>query len=562
MEALKEWPAGPGQVQENDFPYFRRLWKSIVVALLAASLIPMIVIGGGMYYYMGSIIREKTLDNLQEEMSEHREAVDEFLSERTMDLKLLASNLGLQALTAPGVLEKVFRSLRAEIPCFTDLGVIDQQGNHLAYVGPYDLLARKYKETDWFKALRERDTFISDVFAGFRNDPHVIMAVKQTTEDGFWILRATVDAAYFDRLVTGVLSHRRGDAFLVNRGGLYQSKPIAGGKLMERSSIQDLEPFDGVDLQEKGEELVAMAWLQTVPWAIVGKFDSQEIYGPLEKVKYLALYVFILGGILIVGTVLLTTNALILRLEKKRRSIHVLDQQLQHSNRMSSSMHLAPGIVQEMNDTLSNIDLVSSWVDDLSHRNLGKEENLQEIRESMQQIKQEVARARKTTEKFVKATRRNIPVIREIDMNVLLEEILELLDRELRFNRITVERAFERPLPTIRSDPSLVRQVFQNLILNAVTAIRRDGRITLSTRGREGGVTVNVADNGPGVPEEIKAKIFDPLYAARPDGSGLGLSIGAGILQKVGGRISVESEPGKGAVFTVELPSKFQPEKK
>lgn len=562
MEALSEWPAGSGQVQENDFPYFRRLWKNIVVALLAASLIPMIVIGGGMYYYMSSIVREKTLESLRQEISDHRKTLDEFLSERTRDLKLLSANVGLQALTGPGMLEKVFRSLRAEIPCFTDLGVIDQQGRHLAYVGPYDLIAQNYKETDWFKALGGRDTYISDVFAGFRKDPHVIIAVKQTMDDGYWIFRATVDAAYLDRLVTGVLSHRRGDAFLVNRSGLFQTNPTAGGKLMSQSGIKDLEPFDGVDLQEKGEEILAMAWLQTVPWAIVGKFDSQEIYGPLKKVKYLALYVFILGGILIVGTVLLTTNALILRLEKKRRSIRVLDQQLQHSNRISSSMHLAPGIVQEMNDTLSNIDLVSSWVQDLSQRNLRNEENLLELRESVQQIKQEVARARRTTEKFRKATRRNIPVIREIDMNVLLDEILELLDRELRFNRITVERAFERPLPTIRSDPSLVRQVFQNLILNAVTAIRKDGRITLSTRGREGGVTVNVADSGPGIPEEIKAKIFDPLYAARPDGSGLGLSIGAGILQKVGGRISVESEPGKGAVFTVELPSKFQPEKK
>jgi two-component system, NtrC family, sensor kinase len=564
MEASSEghWPSGSGRAQERDFPYFRRLWMNIVVALLGASFIPMIVIGGGMYYYTVSIIREKTLDSLRQEMSEHREAVDEFLSERTMDLKLLAANLGPEHLTGPGAIEKAFRSLQAGIPCFTDLGVIDQQGRHLAYVGPYDLMAQNYKETAWFKALREKDTHISDVFAGFRKEPHVIIAVKQATEDGFWILRATVDAAYFDKLVTGVLSHRRGDAFLVNRGGLFQSNPKAGGKLMEHSGLKDLEPFDDVDLQEKGEEIVAMAWLQTAPWAIVGKFDSQEIYGPLKKVRYLAIYVFVLGGILIVGTVLLTTNALILRLERKRRSIRVLDQKLQHSSRMSSSMNLAPGIVQEMNDTLSNIDLVSSWVQDLSHRNLGKEENLLELRESVRQIKQEVARARKTTEKLVKATRRNIPVIREIDMNALLEEILELLDRELRFNGIKVERNFEKSLPTIRSDPSLVRQVFQNLILNAVTAIRRDGRITLTTCGWEGGVTVDVADTGPGIPEEIKSRIFDPLYTARPDGSGFGLSIGASILQKLGGRISVRSEPGKGAMFTVELPSSFASERK
>ena len=139
----QDWPAGFSGDQERDFPYFRRLWKSIVVALLAASFIPMLVIGGGMYYYTVSIIEERTLDALRLEVKEHREAIDGFLAERTSDLKLLSSNLGLEHLTAPGNLEKVFRSLQAELPCFTDLSIIDDEGRHRAYVGPFDLLSQE-----------------------------------------------------------------------------------------------------------------------------------------------------------------------------------------------------------------------------------------------------------------------------------------------------------------------------------------------------------------------------------------------------------------------------------
>jgi len=563
MEASREEQraAGLDRIQEKDFPYFRRLWKSIVIALLAASFIPMLLIGGGLYYYSVAIIREKTLEGLQQEVNAHRETVDAFLAEKKMDLKLLAANLGLERIISPGVLEKAFHSLQSQLPCFTDLGIIDDKGNHLAYVGPYDLLGRNYSDAEWFRSLQQREAYISDVFTGFRKEPHFIIAVKMAEENGFWIIRATVDAAYFDRFVANVRGRPAANAFLVNMEALLQTKPGAGAPSISPAELKTLRAESGIRLEERGKQILAMARLREVPWAIVAGFDSREIYRPLRNAKYLALYAFVLGGMLIVGTVLLTTNYLITRLERKRQSIRVLDQQLQHSSKIASSVHLASGIVQEMNDTLSNIDLVSSWLQDLSRRNLTKEENLQEMRESLAQIKQEVSRARKTTGKFVQATRRNVPVIRDVNLNDLLDEIIELLERELRFNKITVTRDYQDSLPLIRSDPSLLRQVFQNIVLNAVKAIRREGQITISSRGEGQGVTVLVADTGPGVPAEMKEKIFDPLYAARPDGTGLGLSIGAGILRKIGGRISVQSEPGQGAVFKVDLPAKFEPSK-
>jgi two-component system, NtrC family, sensor kinase len=134
------------ETHDGDYPYFRRLWNSVVVALLAASFIPLLVIGGGMYHYTVSAVEERTLDNLRMELTYHSKAIDEFLEERTMNLKLLASNLGLDYLTAPGNLERVFSSLQGEVPCFTDLGIIDDHGRHLAYVGPYDLLSKNYSE--------------------------------------------------------------------------------------------------------------------------------------------------------------------------------------------------------------------------------------------------------------------------------------------------------------------------------------------------------------------------------------------------------------------------------
>jgi len=545
--------------QEKDFPYFRRLFNSIVVALLAASFIPLIVIGGGMYYHTVSILEHKTLAALDAEISEHRETIDHFLMERAIDLKNLASILEFDYLTAPGNLKKVFDTLQQQLPCFTDIGVIDNEGRHRAYVGPYDLLSRNYRETPWFKAIQTRDYVISDVFLGFRNDPHFIIAVKQVTSEGFWILRATVDTAYFEGLVGEILSKRDGDAYVVNGNGIFQTTPRWGGKIMGQSEVKYTEPFKGVRLEERGGKIIMMTWLEKVPWLCVAEFNREDIYSPLRSVRNIGIFVLVLGTMLIVLTVILTTNYLFSRLETKRRNIRFLDHQLQHSSRMASSMKLASGFVREINDTLYNIDLVLSWVDDLVKGDLSAEESRTEVRESLSQVWSELVRARKATEKFLKSTQSSLPIIREVRLQDLLDQIIELLDGELHFNSITVKREYQEPLPPVQSDPSQLRQVFQNLIVNAVTAIGKDGVITLGAQGAEGRVSISVGDTGPGIPKDRLEKIFDPLFTSKPDGTGLGLSIGAGVLKKLGGKISVKSEVGKGAVFTVEIPTSFGP---
>jgi len=561
MDAMQKnsVPVSSRPSQEMDFPYFRRLFNSIVVALLAASFIPLLVIGGGMYYHTVSILEHKTLAPLDAEISEHRETIDHFLMERTIDLKNLSSILGLDYLTAPGNLKKMFDTFQQQLPCFTDMGVIDDQGRHRAYVGPYDLLSKNYKETPWFKAIQQRDFYISDVFLGFRNEPHFIIAVKQRTNEGFWILRATVDTAYFEGIVGQVLSKRDGDAYIVNGDGIFQTTPRWGGKIMAQAEVKYVQPFDGVRLEERGGRIIMMTWLERVPWLCVAEFKRQDIYRPLRNVRTVGIFVFVLGAMLIVLTVILTTNYLFSRLETKRRNIRFLDHQLQHSSRIASSMHLASGFVREIKETLSNIALVLGWVDDLAQGDLSGEKSRTEIRESLRQVQSEMVRARTATDRFLKSTQSSLPIIREVKVQDLLDGILELLERELVFNRITVQRDYPESLISVHSDPSQLRQVFQNLLVNAVTAIGKDGVITLTGRGTEQGVRISVADTGPGIPQERLEKIFDPLFTSKPDGTGLGLSIGASILRKLGGKISVKSEIGKGAVFTVEIPTGFSP---
>ena len=544
-------PASFSKTKEKDYPYFRGVWNRVVVALTAASFIPLILIGGGMYYYATSALKEKNLTTLRMQVINHKNAIDQFLAERTMDLKVVSASLGLDSLITPGALEGVFLSLRSAEgrSCFTDLGIIDDQGRHLAYVGPYDLISKNYKDAPWFKAVMERDVYISDVFSGFRRVPHFIIAVKQADNEGAWIIRATVDTVYFDGITSQSPGKRSGDAFLINRNGVFQTNPRMGGQLMGQSEFTGLEPFEGVKLEERQGQIYATAWLKNVPWLCVAKIDQDEIFDALHRVRNTGIFVFILGAILIVLTVLLITNQLVSTLETKRRNIRFLDKQLRHTSYMASSMELSHGFFREINDTLANIDVAATWIKDLA-----LEGNLDEIEKSLDQVKSEVSRSRKTINKFIRFISPGRPIVTEIDINEILDDLLEFLSSELHFKNINVKQDYQDHLPGIRSDQSKLRQVFQSIVLNAVSAIGKDGEISLITRADKNGVTVTVADNGPGIPEENIEKIFDPLFTTKPEGSGLGLAICLNILQRLGGSISVRSEAGKGASFIIQLP--------
>jgi signal transduction histidine kinase len=128
-------------------------------------------------------------------------------------------------------------------------------------------------------------------------------------------------------------------------------------------------------------------------------------------------------------------------------------------------------------------------------------------------------------------------------------------------NRITVEKEYGH-FPDIMCYPGQLNQVFMNLLNNAQEAIEGEGTIVIRTWKEKDSVKISIKDNGRGIPDQVKKKIFEPFYTTKEvgKGTGLGLSISFGIIEKHNGTIAVISEPGKGSEFIITLPVK-QPEK-
>ena len=122
-------------------------------------------------------------------------------------------------------------------------------------------------------------------------------------------------------------------------------------------------------------------------------------------------------------------------------------------------------------------------------------------------------------------------------------------------NAIEVVKDYQ-PIPEVRCFPGQLNQVFLNLLMNACDVLEAGGRITIRTRPTPDGVRLRFEDSGPGIPQDVASRIFDPFFTTKEvgKGTGLGLSLSHGIIERHGGTMEVESTPGEGTRFVIELP--------
>jgi two-component system NtrC family sensor kinase len=236
----------------------------------------------------------------------------------------------------------------------------------------------------------------------------------------------------------------------------------------------------------------------------------------------------------------------------------LLDQQLIQSQKLASIGELSSGIAHEINNPLAIMGQEVEWIRHLVEEAEGKlGPGEAELKDSLQEIGRQVERCREITHKLLDFARKKEPLIQSVDINRLVEDMARLVEREASLHNIRLERHYSEDMPQAHTDAPLLRQVVLNILNNATHAIQKDGTITIRTREkRGGGVEIQVSDTGSGIPKEYLDKVFDPFFTTKPpgQGTGLGLSICHGIMDRLGGRISLESEEGKGTTFTVHLP--------
>lgn len=544
---------------------YRKLYWKIIATTLSFALVPLFTLGFSIYYQFSVSYTAKIMEILRTIAENRRDAIDLFLDERISQLNTLAYTHSFERLTDETYLNSVFTLMQSRSKSFVDIGIIDRNGSHVAYVGPYELTGLNYSNESWFQEVLLRGVYVSDVFTGFRKFPHFIIAIMRRQENQTWILRATIDTQIFDGMVKAAQVGQRGDAFVVNREGLLQTPPRFGEGLLSKSDYPNFSKFAGTRVEELEvagvKALYSSTWLKNKEWLLVIKEDPREELMPLMHARVLV-FGLVVGGVLLilVGTVGVT-RLMIGQLIKSDREKASLDDSLMQSTKMAALGKLAAGIAHEVNNPLAVIKEKVGWIRDLlSEEDIQGSENYTEFEDAVRKIDFHVDRAKKVTHRLLGFARRMEPVQEKVDVNKILDETIDFLRNEAHYRNITINTDFYRNLPQTVSDSSQLQQVFLNILNNAIDAVGKDGIIDVTTQYRSSDkeMVVIIQDNGPGIPNEVLTRIFDPFFTTKDVGSGtgLGLSISYTIMEKLGGRIMVASEVGQGTAFTLYLPIK------
>jgi len=253
-------------------------------------------------------------------------------------------------------------------------------------------------------------------------------------------------------------------------------------------------------------------------------------------------------------------NLLLFQLRKKNRELNKAYEDLKRSEsmliqseKMASLGQLSAGIAHELKNPLSiilqGISYIQSSVEDGT------------LIDACDRIKKSAIRADIVIQSLLSFSRQAPPSFTEDDINALIEEALTMVEHQMNLRNIEVIRNYFLHIPKVRVDSNQIREVFINTLINAADAMKDGGTITLTTtagtdRDGEPCVRAVITDTGTGIPGEILKKVFDPFFTTKTDsgGTGLGLSVTKGIVDRHHGSIAISSEEGKGTTVTITLP--------
>lgn len=584
---LKRLLPSPSDSAENSADSgheYTRFSRGLSIILMILVLVPLTVVSLLSHHQYKQLLEEEEMDQLVLKLEEAQSTIEAFVSELQSIIKFVARDDRYQELLDPKELESLFIRLQDEYPGFADIEIIDSEGTQKAYFGPYTLEDHIYTDQNWYKEVLLHGVYISNIFSGFRNVPHFVIAVsrKHPRKPGHWVLRVTIDGKTLQNFINTISTTYADDMFLVDGKGITQTIPQKYGKIGEECILHDIKETavkrvsvkqqeqDGTSKKFSEMMIVKRAFngqqihhatidLLDTPWKLVLVKEQYLHADTWVRFKIKLTTMFFSCVIIAVFVILEISTAITNHIRESDKKRQLLYREVANSNKLASVGRLAAGVAHEINNPLSIINqkagLVQDFIefsDDFSHKKA--------MKEALHGVQDSVERCKTITHRLLGFARQTDMKTEEIDFNHTIREVVDFLAKEATYNQIRIEFDLSQDIKKIWSARGPLQQIFLNITNNAIDAIGKDGKIILASRQiDEETIQVTIADDGPGMPQEVRRKIFEPFYTTKGTGkgTGLGLSITYGLVKKLGGNIDVKSEVGEGTTFEITLPVKY-----
>ncbi|MBU1565227.1 MAG: two-component sensor histidine kinase [Proteobacteria bacterium] len=543
---------------------YRRIWKIAVLLISLVTLLPLIFITSIDYNFTQKSIDSENLLRTLRIGSNAKRSISFFLSERISALSFVVRTNNLQELSQPENLGIILTNLRDSFNGFVDLGVIDQNGLQINYVGPYPLEGKDYRDQEWFKEIKKKGFYISEVFLGFRNVPHLIIAAKHSLPDGsFYILRAALDTNRFNELLSDFELSGRGDAFLINHAGVIQTPTLYHSQIFEKIPYSVPTYSTHTEIREeknkaKEDLIICSAFIPDSPYILIIVKKKDDLMKSWRETRF-KLIIFLVISISVILLVILgvstyMVNSMYLLDQRRLSTLH----QVEYSNKLASIGRLAAGVAHEINNPLAIINEKAGLIKDIiTYTDTGPKNS--RIVELIDSVLASVERCGKITKRLLGFARHIDSAIENVQLGNIITEVLGFLHKEAEYRNIAIKINVADNIPEFQSDRGKLQQIFLNIINNAFSAMSDGGCLDIRVwREGESDVVASITDNGCGMSEGDLGKIYEPFYSTKTKtgGTGLGLSITYGLIQELGGKIHVTSRLGAGTTFTITLPLK------
>jgi len=431
------WATDMDKSNRQHRDYYRSLIRNMLLIVIIVSFTPMILVSGIILYQFQTSYHEKVHAHLKELVQKHKQNIDSFLQEKLGDIRFLADNYTFEELSDESFLVDRLESLQKNFGLvFVDLGVIRENGIQAAYAGPFKLGKALYSEADWFQKAMKKKYFISDVFLGLRGLPHFIIAVRDNWMGKKWILRATIDFVAFNSLVENIRIGETGFAFILNKEGKFQTKPLLDIVTTRKPYIDFLNERDttkdeiqvGEQTDESGQKKIYVAAsLKNGDWLLVYQQRASEAFSDFQKTLRVALMIMLLGGLGIITMAYILSKRMVSRIASADKEKLMMNEQVVETGKLASVGELAAGIAHEINNPVAIMIEEAGWIEDLlEDEEFQESENLNEFNRALEQIRTQGRRCKEITHKLLHFARKTDSRIQEVEINDIIEELVAL----------------------------------------------------------------------------------------------------------------------------------------